>query len=180
MSPGRAIAGGNGAPRSVGDGAFLVDSDDSEFRELVQSLALLSQRALEVREHIGKKLGISGAQYTALTTIRRLQGERGVRVGTLAEELNVKMPTVTSAVAKLEAAGLVDKLPHESDGRGRRIRVSARGEDALLEIASFLRRLNDTCFSGLDRPSFLKLNDSLALLEKNFAKAIDTIGTGQS
>ena len=138
---------------------------------------LLSQRALEIREHIGQKFGISGAQYTALTTVRRLQGEHGVRVSVLANELNVKMPTVTSAVAKLEAAKLVDKLPHETDGRGRRIRVSANGEKAFAEGAAFLQRLNQACFSGLDRASLLELNDSLAILEKNFAKAIDAIIT---
>jgi len=76
-------------PSTVSCAALLDKGSDRQFRGLVNDLFTIASRMEIVRAHLGGRMGISGPQYSVLIAVAHLQGERGVRVGTLAQALHV-------------------------------------------------------------------------------------------
>ena len=64
-------------------------------------------------------LGISVSGFRLIGEVSRSPG--GVRQAELARRLGVRPPTVSSAVARLEAQGLVRRVPDPDDPRARRV-----------------------------------------------------------
>ena len=56
-------------------------------------------------------------------------GPEGTRLGELAEQAQVAKQTATALVDRLERAGYVERVIDPSDGRGRLVRLAARGAD---------------------------------------------------
>ena len=75
-------------------------------------------------------IGLSPSQLTALATIEH---HGPMTLGTLAEHERVAPPSITKAVAKLEAAGLVRRLADPSDGRVARVSTTPQGAALLAE-----------------------------------------------
>ncbi len=69
--------------------AVLIEGSDHEFRRLIHRMILNEARLVEIRKSIAKKVGVSGAQYTMLMAVLRLQGETGIAIGALADFLEV-------------------------------------------------------------------------------------------
>ena len=68
-------------PATVSRPALLENGSDDRFRQLVYDLLTVSVRMEAAREHLARRLGVSGPQYSILMAIARLQGPHGVRVG---------------------------------------------------------------------------------------------------
>jgi DNA-binding MarR family transcriptional regulator len=67
-------------------------------------------------------------------------------LGKAGARLQVHPASVTNAVNRLESAGLVEKLPHPTDGRGTLARITPPGRDA---VAAATERLNNRVFGAL-------------------------------
>lgn len=67
--------------------------------------------------------GISLAQFRVIGML--LGQGRGLSQRELADRLRVEPATISVALAKLEAAGLVERLPDPSDARAKRVRCAA-------------------------------------------------------
>jgi DNA-binding MarR family transcriptional regulator len=74
-------------------------------------------------------IGLSPSQLTVLTTID-IHGP--ISLGALAEHERVAPPSITKAVAKLEAAGYVTRETDPTDRRVARVRITSAGA-ALLD-----------------------------------------------
>ena len=74
-------------------------------------------------------IGLSPSQITALSTIER---HGPMTLGALAEHERVAPPSITKAVAKLEAGGYVRRVADDTDRRVTRVELTAKGE-ALLD-----------------------------------------------
>lgn len=70
------------------------------------------------------------SQVAALATVER---HPGVTPGELAAREKVQPPSMTKVVASLEAAGLVSRAPHPTDGRQVRLTTTAAGAALLKE-----------------------------------------------
>ena len=66
-------------------------------------------------------------------------GSHGVRVGEIARNLGVKVPSATEQIIKLERAGLARREPDPSDSRAVRVTLTAAGRAA---VASSNERRN--------------------------------------
>ena len=55
-------------------------------------------------------------------------------IGELARITLYQQPTLTKIVDRMAAAGLVERVPDEQDGRGVRVRASAAGEKLALHL----------------------------------------------
>src|SRR5262245_9493951 len=88
-------------PPTISRDALLANGSDRRFRSLVADLFTVSARMEIVRDHLGRKLGITGPQYSLIVAIARLQGAGGVSVGTVAQALHVSSAFVATETGKL-------------------------------------------------------------------------------
>jgi DNA-binding MarR family transcriptional regulator len=108
-------------------------------------------------------IGLSPSQLTALATIDHYGP---MTLGALAEHERVAPPSITKAVAKLEASGLVQRVPDTTDGRVVRVSTTSEGV-ALLDES---RRRKDQWLAArlaqLDSDQRSRLAGALDVLEE--------------
>src|SRR5437763_3841496 len=75
--------------------------------------------------------GLSPSQLSALATI---EAHGPVTLGALADHERVAPPSVTKVVAKLEAAGLVERELDAADRRVARVSTTAGGDALLAKV----------------------------------------------
>ena len=169
---------GDGAdpfPLSVSRPAVLIEGSDQEFRRLIHRMILNEGRLVEIRKSFAKKIGVTGAQYTMMMALLRLQGETGIAIGALADFLEVTGPHVTGEVRKLVAKGYVKKNANPKDGRGVLISLTRHGKSRLLSAFSFIRSVNDILFDGVTAEEFRMIVRFNQKFMKNTALALDGI-----
>lgn len=97
-------------------------------------LLALSQDFREALRHsiyLVRRLDADGELSAAqLSTLKMLQSD-GARVGEIARNLGVKVPSATEQIIKLERAGLVQREADPDDSRGVRVRLTGQGEAAV-------------------------------------------------
>ncbi len=80
--------------------------------------------------------------------LRRLWREDGLTPGQIAKQLGLATPTVTRAATRMEAAGLLRREPHPSDGRLVRLVLTARGRELEHVIGPEMRALTERALAG--------------------------------
>lgn len=119
----------------------------SEF--LPYRLAVLSERvSYRLSVEYGKIRGLSVAEWRVLVHLTR-QG--AISVKDIHDCVNLEKSRVSRAVTRLEAAGLVEKVPGETDGRLVEISLSVAGEAALADILPAARAYEDKLCARLSR-----------------------------
>jgi len=97
-------------------------------------LLALSQDFREALRHsiyLVRRLDADGELSAAqLSTLKMLQSD-GARVGEIARNLGVKVPSATEQIIKLERAGLVQREADPDDSRGVRVRLTGQGGAAV-------------------------------------------------
>jgi DNA-binding MarR family transcriptional regulator len=101
--------------------------------KLLAAIDRLGQALRVQTGRVARAHGLTSTQLQLLTRLRVDPPERR-RVGALAAELDVTLPTVSDAISTLERKGLVERTPEPSDGRGVRIVLTDRGH-AVAEAA---------------------------------------------
>jgi DNA-binding MarR family transcriptional regulator len=92
----------------------------------------------------------SGLSLTAAATLATLERSGPRRLTALAGREGVTQPAMTQLVARLQDAGLVDRVPDAADGRVVYIRITAEGQAMLAgrravraeRVAALLARLS--------------------------------------
>jgi MarR family transcriptional regulator, organic hydroperoxide resistance regulator len=141
-------------PLTVSRPALLERGSDRRFRQLVYDLLTISVRMERVREHLARRMGISGPQYSVLVAIAQLQGQAGVSVGKVAQVLHVSSAFITMETGRLERLGLVVKAVNRQDRRGVLLRLSPRGEAQIASVSPAIKAINDRFFAPLTRKTF--------------------------
>lgn len=72
-----------------------------------------------------------------------------LRVGELADRLDVRHPHVTRQVKELERQGLVERVLEEGDRRVQRVAPTRRGRDTLLRVDTTMHSLLDESLSDV-------------------------------
>jgi len=105
----------------------------------LQELAQNFREALRQSVYLVRRLDADGELSTAqLSTLKMLLGD-GVRVGEIAKNLGVRVPSATEQIIKLERAGLARREADPADSRAVRVVLTPEGRDA---IESANRRRN--------------------------------------
>jgi DNA-binding MarR family transcriptional regulator len=94
--------------------------------KLVAAIDRLGQALRVQMGHVARAHGLTSTQLQLLLRLRVDPPERR-RVGALAAELDVTLPTVSDSITTLERKGLVERVPDPSDGRGVRIVLTDLG-----------------------------------------------------
>jgi len=101
-------------PATVSLPALLHKQSDQQFRRLVQDLATVSRRLEMARDYFGRRIHVTGPQYTLLMTVAQLQGTTGASVGSVAQAMHVSSAFVTSETGKLSDVGLTENAQRPS------------------------------------------------------------------
>jgi DNA-binding MarR family transcriptional regulator len=106
-----------------------------------------------------------GQQYILLC----LWAEDGLAPGELAKRLGLATPTVTRAAARMEAAGLLRRAPHERDRRLVRLFLTDRGRALEMDIGREIDNLSERALASLDRSERAALVRYLDSIRDNLA-----------
>jgi DNA-binding MarR family transcriptional regulator len=159
-------------PATVTRAPLLDGQSDHRFRVLVADLFTISMRMEMVREHLGRRMGISGPQYSIVVAIAHLQGRTGISVGALAQALHVSSAFVATEAGKLVRRKLLLKRTNPLDRRGVLLSLAPAGRLAVDRVSGEIRTVNDLFFGALDATSFAALSAAAAALVESSAKAL--------
>jgi len=125
----------------------------------VTSLMRVQQLVIARLDGILKPHGLTFARYEALVLLT-FSSRGSLPLGKMGERLQVHPTSVTSIVRRLEAAGLVDRLPHPDDGRAVLASITPKGR-ALVEQATKDLVAADFGLEALDVPALRELSEIL-------------------
>jgi DNA-binding MarR family transcriptional regulator len=132
-----------------------MTDDDPQLHELAGAF----REALRHSVYLVRRLDADGELSAAqLSTLKMLLGE-GQRVGEIARNLGVRVPSATEQIIKLERAGLARREPDPDDSRAVRVILTPEGRSA---VDSANRRRNQVMAAIL---STLTDQDRQALAE---------------
>jgi len=158
-------------PPTASRDALLDGGADRRFRTLVSDLFTISARMEIVRAHLGRRLGITGPQYSLIVAIAHLQGLEGLSVGALAQALHVSSAFVASETSKLVRRSFLLKRTNPNDRRGVLLSIAPAGRLKLDRISAEIRRINDHFFGGLDAKAF----DAMCLATAKLVEGSNTV-----
>jgi MarR family transcriptional regulator, organic hydroperoxide resistance regulator len=159
-------------PATVSRGPLLEDGSDQRFRVMVADLFTIATRMEMVREHLGRRMDISGPQYSIVVAVAHLQGRDGISVGTLAQALHVSSAFIATEGGKLVRRRLLLKRINPLDRRGVLLSVAPAGRLAVDRVSAEIRTVNDLFFGALDATSFPALSAAAGALVEGSAKAV--------
>lgn len=165
-------AGAYALPMTVTRAPLLKGGSDQKFRALVVDLFTISTRLEMVREHLGRRMNISGPQYSILVAVAHLQGRDGISVGGLAQALHVSSAFIATEGGKLVRRKLLLKRTNPQDRRGVLLTVAPAGRLAVDRISGEIRMINDLFFGALNADLFAGLSEAAAALVESSAKAL--------
>jgi len=135
----------------------------------------VSRRLELARDYFGRRISVTGPQYTLLMTVAQLQGTTGVSVGSVAKAMHVSSAFITLEIAKLSDAGMITKRPNPEDGRSALLSLAPAGRVRIDGLMSEIRRVNDLFFGLLDARSFAQLCASAGGLVRGSREAMQYI-----
>ncbi len=162
-------------PLTVSHRDLLVGGEDVAFRRSLYLMVLAFSRLQTCREAFGRALGLTGSQFAVLIGTAYQQHDDGVSVRALADHIQLAATHVTTEVGRLIDKGLLTKSVNRHDRRGVLVRLSARGEAAVREVAPFVRRINDLLFAGASRKDFATVSAFLTRFAANSEEALDEL-----
>jgi DNA-binding MarR family transcriptional regulator len=168
----KADTGPYSVPATVSRAPLLKDGSDQRFRILVADLLTISTRMEMVREHLGRRMGISGPQYSIVVAVAHLQDRDGISVGALAQALHVSSAFIATEAGKLVRRGLLLKRANPRDRRVVLLNVAPAGRLAVDHVSAEIRTVNDLFFGTLDAASFASLSAAAGALVESSAKAV--------
>lgn len=132
-------------------------------------LADLAERyrtTLRLAVYVSRRLdGAAGLATTALSILNMVAGE-GLRMGVIAENLGVRVPSATEQVGRLERAGLVERRADPSDARAVVVRRTPGGDQAAEDANRRRTARMVEAFSGLAPEELEALRAALPAMDK--------------
>ena len=101
--------------------------------------------------------------------LRSLWREDGLTPGQIARRLGLATPTVTRAATRMEAAGLLRREPHPSDGRLVRLMLTERGRELEQVIGPEMRALAEHTLAGFSIEERAELIRALRRIHGNLS-----------
>ena len=171
----RAQPGAFAIPRTVSHPALLKGGEDEAFRRTLYFMVLAFGRLQDCREAFGRAMSLTGSQFAVMIGAAYTQKTEGVSIRALAEHVQLAPTHVTTEVGRLIRKGLLTKRANTRDRRGVLVKLSRKGEAALLRVAPFLRDVNDILFQNVPRQQFAAVSRFLATFAINTEQAVDEI-----
>jgi DNA-binding MarR family transcriptional regulator len=130
----------------------------------VTSIMRLQQVFLARADAELRPFGLTFARYEVLMLLS-FSTTGSLPLGKIGERLQVNAASVTNAVDRLEAQGLVTRRPNPDDGRGTLAAITAKGR-RVAGRATVVMNTNVFSDLGLDEPALTALFESLGHLRR--------------
>lgn len=124
-------------------------------------LSALQAAARDVRTALAAELSAHGLYAGQERVLLAIQSEPGTMLAEIANALGVKAPTVTKAVARLEAQGFVGRAPSQEDARAVLVTLTEQGENAREALAQSLAAVEKKAFGGMKKGEMKDLSATL-------------------
>lgn len=132
----------------------------------LQALAQDFRDALRHSVYLVRRLDADGDLSAAqLSTLKMLLGD-GVRVGEIARNLGVKVPSATEQIIKLEKAGLARREADPDDSRAVRVVLTPEGRSAVESADHRRNAVMAGILETLSEPEREALAAALPVVEK--------------
>lgn len=102
--------------------------------------------------------------------LESLWREDGLTPGELAQRIGVETPTVTRAAQRMEAAGLVKRVPDQEDARLVRVYLTERGREVQELLPALLRTATEEVLAGLTQGECAELVRLLKRVQQNLVE----------
>lgn len=162
-------------PHTVSHPALLSGGGDEPFRQTLYYMVLAFGRLQACREAFGRAMSLTGSQFAVLIGTAYRQQVEGVSIRALADHVQLAPTHVTTEVGRLIRKGLLTKRVNARDRRGVLVKLSRRGEAALLRVAPFVQGINDLLFADVTRADFATVSRFLRLFARNTERAVAEI-----
>lgn len=162
-------------PRTVSHAALLANGGDEPFRQALYLMVLTFGRLQACREAFGRAMSLTGSQFAVLIGTAYCQHTDGVSIRSLADHVQLATTHVTTEVGRLIRKGLLTKRINARDRRSVLVKLSRRGETALLQISPFVRDVNDLLFADVPRAEFAAVSHFLRAFASNSERAVAEI-----
>ena len=157
-------------PDAVVRGDFetaLADSDLLEIRVWLRLLTCTNLVERRIRRNLRAEFDITLPRFDLLAQLHR--APEGLTMGALSRRLMVSNGNVTGLIERLVGEGLVERRAAPGDRRTQRVRLTAAGERALVDMLPIHHRWVAGMFAGLDRDEMTTLLGLLAGLKRSLA-----------
>src|SRR5215472_4211323 len=112
-------------------------------------LAVLTSVSRAVKARLESRLLAHGVHAGQQFILECLWHEDGLTPGELAARIGVETPTVTRAAQRMEAAGLVRRVPDLEDARLVRVHLTARGRELQQVLPAVTQGASEEALAGL-------------------------------
>jgi DNA-binding MarR family transcriptional regulator len=112
-----------------------VDLADADYRSLAD-FRLQIRRFLHFSEEAARSEGLEPQQHQFLLAVRALPGPHGPTVGEIAGNLLIRHHSAVGLADRLVERGLVERVRGDGDRRQVRIRLTTRGENAIMRLSA--------------------------------------------
>ena len=141
---------------------YLMMNDDIQLQELASGF----REALRHSVYLVRRLDADGELSAAqLSTLKMLLDE-GQRVGEIARNLGVRVPSATEQIIKLERAGLARREPDPADSRAVRVILTPEGRAAVDSANRRRNRVMAEILSTLTDQDRKALAEALPVIDK--------------
>ncbi|HEY1669823.1 MAG TPA: MarR family transcriptional regulator [Trebonia sp.] len=142
------------------------DSDGYQPGEFEDAFRLAKHAVAQASTSVFARHGVYEGQQFVL---RRLWRQDGLTPGQIAKQLGLATPTVTRAATRMEAAGLLRREPHPTDGRLVRLVLTARGRELEQVIGPEMRTLTEQTLAGFSAEERSELIRALRRMAANLS-----------
>lgn len=120
-----------------------------------------------VRTNLAQDLQKEGI-YPGQDSVLLILAEKGdLTVGQLADELDVRPPTITKTILRLCNHGFVAKNTCKEDQRQNFVSLTQKGASIVERLQSYITTIEQTALSGINNEEAHLLSNLLARIEKN-------------
>lgn len=132
-------------------------------------MPLLAAVSRAMKATVDRALSAHGVHAGQEFVLQCLWREDGVTPGELAKRIGVETPTITRAVQRMEASGLVKRRSDPTDARLVRVHLTDRGRELKEMIPPLLRSVVEEALMGLSEKERVSLEHLLERVRRNLA-----------
>jgi MarR family transcriptional regulator for hemolysin len=145
-----------------------MENNHRTFGFLLHDVARLLRKRFEQN---ARGSGLTRSQWQVLAYLER---NEGIQQGGLAELLELEPITLGRIVDKLQALGLVERLPHPTDRRVWRLSLTEKAKPKLAELKLLGERTRGEALQTISETDHERLIQLLTTLKSNLASACAT------
>ncbi|MGO4253786.1 MarR family winged helix-turn-helix transcriptional regulator [Paenarthrobacter sp. TAF1] len=137
-------------------------SPDSRLTDLAQDF----REALRLGVYMFRRLDPEGELTAAQLSLLSMISDGGLRVGDIAKNLGIKVPSATEQIIKLERAGLVTRRPDPDDSRAVQVAITDAGTAAVESANQRRNAMVAELLQGLSAQEIEQLATALPVISK--------------